>query len=279
MVIFNVNGAICEANSPVFTPLSRGYRYGDGFFESMRFTNGRILHGDLHFIRVRKSAMLLKMLLPEDFDRDELEARIQKTAASANIEHARVRLTIFRDSDGLYTPISNSTSVVIEIAQTQSGGYDWNEQGIRLGAYKEMSKNANFTSMLKTTSSLLHVMAGMYARENLLDECLIYNESGRVAEGIGSNIFSFNGEFLNTPPLSEYCVDGVMRRVVINLAQEYGYTVVEQPVSDITLSSAEEVFLTSATRGIRWVHSFNEKKYKNHVSRVLFDKLNSSFIG
>jgi len=272
--IFSINGTIFDETTPVFTAASRGYRYGDGFFESMRFSNGRLLHGELHFIRIRKSAMLLKMKLPEDFDRDLLEKWISEAIVSKNIQNARVRCTIFRESPGLYTPVENKCTIVLEIVKTENAGYDWQENGLKLGAYKEMSKNGNFVSTLKTTSCIVHVMAGIYARENQLDECLIYNETGRIAEGISSNIFSFNGEFLNTPPLTEYCTDGVMRKVVINLAQEYGYTVIEQPVAEITLNSADEIFFTSATRGIRWVKYYNDKVYKNNVSKVLFDKLN-----
>jgi branched-chain amino acid aminotransferase len=237
-----------------------------------------LLHGDLHFIRIRKSAMLLKMNLPEHFDRDELENRILQTIGNQNIDYARVRCTIFRETPGLYTPLENNCTIVLEITAQAAPGYEWKENGISLGIYREMSKNGNFVSTLKTTSCLINVMAGIYARENELDECLIYNDSGRVCEGIGSNIFTYNGEFLNTPPLSEYCVDGVMRKVVINLAQEYGYTVIEQPITDVNVNTSDEIFFTSATSGIRWVREFNNKRYKQNVAKVLFEKLNHLLI-
>lgn len=276
MVAYNINGRMVTAGEPVFPASSRGYRYGDGFFESMRYSNGRVLHGDLHFIRIRKSAMLLKMQLPLQFDRDALEARIHETAVASNMMHARVRCTFLRESAGFYAPDANDCSIVIELQPTDQGGFEWNERGLVLGAYREMCKNSNYTSMLKCTSSVLYVMASMYARENGYDECLIFNDMGRVAESSSSNIFCFNGEFLNTPPLSEYCVDGVMRKVVMNLAQEYGYTVIEQPISEVALNSADEVFITNASRGIRWVEFAGSKRYKHNVSKVLFERLNQT---
>lgn len=272
--VYNIDGVIHSGTEPLFTPESRSYRYGDGFFESMKMACGEVLHLDKHMSRIHKSALLLKFTLPENFDATELEKRIRETAASQSIEHARVRCTILRESAGLYTPIANTARIVLEISKTDQAFYDYNTTGLSLGSYSEMTKNANFISTLKTTSSLIYVMAGIHAKEHGFDECVIFNENGRIAESISSNIFTVSGEFINTPPLSEYCVDGVMRKVVIQLAQAYGYTVLEQPISEITLNTADEIFLTSATRGIRWVGEYKGKRYRNAVSRILSDRLN-----
>jgi|688.fasta_scaffold08068_15 branched-chain amino acid aminotransferase len=272
--VYNIDGVIHSGLEPVFTPESRSYRYGDGFFESMKMAHGTILHLDKHMSRIHKSALLLKYTLPENFDAQELGNRIRETAASQSIQHARVRCTVVRESDGLYTPMANNVSIIIEITKIDEATYDYNKEGLHLGSYSEMTKNANFISTLKTTSALIYVMAGIHAREIGFDDCVIFNDHGRIAESISSNIFTVSGEFINTPPLSEYCVDGVMRKVVIQLAQAYGYTVLEQPISEITLNTADEIFLTSATRGIRWIGQYKGKRYKNTVSRILSERLN-----
>lgn len=278
MTIYNIDGRIVAPEEMIFAASSRAYRYGDGFFESMKFSGKRLLHADLHMARIQKSALLLKMELPAWLNTQELELRVQQTAETEGISHARVRCTILRDSGGLYTPLDQNVNIVLEIQKIDNAGYDWNETGIKLGAYKELTKNSNYLSMLKTTSSLTYVMAGIFNRENGFHDCVIFNENGRIAECISSNIFSVSGEFINTPPLSEYCVDGVMRKVVMNLATAYGYTISEQPMTEVSLNSADEIFLTSATRGIRWVGSFGAKTYKPTVSKVLADKLNSGLI-
>ena len=76
-MIFNINGEIVDKSQLVFSAVSRCYRYGDGFFESMRYSNGRLLHGELHFSRVLKTALLLKIQLPENFNLDQLERCIK----------------------------------------------------------------------------------------------------------------------------------------------------------------------------------------------------------
>jgi branched-chain amino acid aminotransferase len=274
MSIYSVNGNIVHENTPVFPANSRGYRYGDGFFESMKMADGRILHLDHHFIRIRKSVMLLKMELPASFNSETLERWVVEAANAGNMKNARIRCTIFRDGDGFYTPNESNVTIVIELNETSTANYEWNEAGLNLGTYREMSKNGNYLSMLKTTSALVHVMAGIYAKENGFDECVIFNDQGRVAEAIGSNIFCVSGEFIYTPPLSEYCVDGVMRKVVLQIAQAYGYTVYEHPITEISLGAADEIFLTTATKGVVPVSLFNHRTLKHTVSKVLFDILN-----
>jgi branched-chain amino acid aminotransferase len=90
---------------------------------------------------------------------------------------------------------------------------------------------------------------------------------------VASNLFVVKGEFILTPPISEYCIDGVMRKVVMHLADAYGYSLQERPLSEIDLTSAEEIFTTSATRGIRWVGNFQGKVLKNAVAKVIYDQL------
>ena len=257
---------------------SRSYRYGDGFFESMRFEHGCIQYADLHEVRIRKSAMLLKMAIPENFNLQILEADVKEMLDSKNVNSASLRCTFLREGEGRYTPKNPSTQIITEVNATEFRGYPLNEKGLSLGLYSELSKNANYTSTIKTNSALTYVMAGIHAEENKWDECVIMNDSGRIAETVSSNIFTVNGEFINTPPLSEYCVDGVMRKVVIQIAEAYGYSVQENPITPIFLSAADEIFISNAIKGIQWIGTYNGKTYKNATARKLSDILNKPFV-
>lgn len=274
MPIYLINNNIVSEDTPYFTPNSRGYRYGDGFFESCAMWQGRILQLPLHVDRIKKSALLLKINLPSWWDEISWETSVLKACSEAGWKSARIRLTFFRESAGLYTPDQMEATVVTEIQQTQNNSaYPWNEQGLTLGTYKELSKNNNFTSTLKTCSALTYTLAGLYAKEHGLDDVVIFNDYGRPCETVASNLFVVKGEFILTPPISEYCIDGVMRKVIIHQADAYGYSVQERPLSEIDLTSAEEIFTTSATRGIRWVGNFQGKVLKNAVAKVIYDQL------
>lgn len=278
MIFYLYQGLWLNGDEPQLPLTSRSYRYGDGFFETMRFEQGNIQYTDLHEIRLRKSALLLKMEIPKDFSLQNLETDIREMLASRKIETAAVRCTFFREGEGRYTPIKSSTQIITEVRPTEFRGYPLNEIGLSLGLYSELSKNANYTSTIKTNSALTYVMAGLHAQENNWDECIIINDSGRIAETVSSNIFIVNGEFIHTPPLSEYCVDGVMRKVVMQLAGAYGYTVQENPITTISLGAADEIFITNATKGIQWVAKYGGKSYKNATARKLSDMLNKPFV-
>lgn len=273
MSLYLFNGQEIAEDSPALTLSSRAYRYGDGFFESMKLSEGRLQHAFYHQERINKSLLLLQMLMPESFANSALEEVIESFCKQKGIVNARVRATFLREADGFYQPKNQSSHSVIEITEIDYSGYPLNQEGYLLGNYKELTKNGNFTSTLKTTSSLIYVLAGIYAKQNEFDECAIYNDLGNVCEGISSNIFMVSREFIITPPISEYCVDGVMRKVVIQIAESYGYQVREIPITEIDLSSADEIFFTSATRGIQWVSNYMGKPLKSTISRVLSEKL------
>ncbi len=270
---FLLNGNEIAGNTHAIDLNSRIYRYGDGFFESMKLTRGRLQHGYYHQERINKSLLLLQMLAPECFANIAMEEMIERFCKEKNIQNARIRASFLRDADGFYQPKNQFTKSIIEITSVDFEGYPLNLEGYKLGNYKELSKNGNFTSTLKTTSALIYVLAGIYAKNNDFDECVIFNDAGNVCEGISSNIFMVSREFITTPPISEYCVDGVMRKVVIQIAESYGYQMRELPITEIDLSSADEIFFTSATRGIQWVGNYLGKPLKNTISKVLSEQL------
>jgi len=275
-VLYNVNGTICGADEPIITPASRIYRYGDGFFESMKLANGHVLHFERHYRRIQRSAMLLGMVLDQRLRQDILLDAILETCKAADSRHGRIRLSILRDGNGLYAPETAAVCFIIEVQPWQEPLYAEPEPGIHLGDFTELTKNANYLSLVKTTSAILYVMGGLHARRHGFDDCVVYNDYGRVAETVSCNIFKVDGDKIITPPLSEYCLDGVMRSVVMEAAKAYGYEVFEQPIGQNDLIASDEIFLTSAVKGIRCVAKYQGKQFRYGVARMLSDLLNKA---
>ena len=260
-----------EPNKPQISLHNRLYKYGDGFFESMLIHKGTILHLASHFERINRSSKLLKIKLPLWLTERSLRLLLLQKCETEGLKTARVRLSIYRESSGYYTPSKNDSIAILELNEHPI--YTWSEKGLKLCAFKELVKDNNYTSMLKTCNSLTYVMAGLYAAENHADAALIFNQEQRIAEAHHSNVFLYNKNSIITPPISEYCVNGVMRKVVMNIAKEYGYEVYEQPITELHLTTSDEVFLTNATQGVQWVREYNGKPFKNNVSKNLFGKL------
>lgn len=271
----NFNGNILPSDQQIFSVNNRGFRYGDGLFESMRYMNGVLKFPDLHIDRIQKGMKVLKLdnssYIDSWFLREKVDelARRNKTGPDA-----RFRLTVFRDTEGLYSPVSNKMAYVLESQKMEDSQYSFNKKGLIIDIYDELTKPVNVLANLKTCNSLVYVLAGVYKNQNALDEVLILNQHGFLCESMSSNVFVVYDKKLYTPSLNEGCIGGVMRQVVMRLAKENGIELVEAQINPEILYEADEVFLTNASRGIQWVMGYNNKRYFNEVSRFLNEKLN-----
>lgn len=271
----NFNGQIIPSDQEVLSVNNRGFRYGDGLFESMRYMNGAIKFPELHIDRIQKGMKVLKldnnMLIDSWFLREKVEelARRNKTGPDA-----RIKLTIFRDSEGLYTPSSNKMAYVLESQMLSESQYTFNQKGLIIDVFDELTKPVNILANLKTCNSLVYVLAGVYKKQHALDEVMILNQYGFLCESISSNVFVVYDRKLYTPSLKEGCIGGVMRQVIMRLAKENGIDLIEAQVNPDILNEADEVFITNASKGIQWVMGYNNKRYFNEVGKFLSEKLN-----
>ena len=145
--------------------------------------------------------------------------------------------------------------------------------GLIVDVYDEFKKPYSELSKLKSSNALVYVMAGLYRTRNGLDDVLLLNQEGFLCESLSSNVFIWYDKKLYTPALSEGCIDGVMRKVVIELAVDSGLEVIEAQISPDILRAADEIFHTNAIHGVQWVMGYKQKRYFNRVSRMLQERL------
>lgn len=275
----NFDGNILPADQLVFSINNRAFRYGDGLFESMRYMKGELRFPDLHMERIRKGMKLLKFdnysQIDTWFIREKAEELIRRNKTG---QDARLRLTVFRDAGGLYSPTANKMAYVLESQKLEENQYTINAKGLIIDVFDEIPKPVNILSNLKTCNALIYVLAGIFKNQNALDEVLVLNQNGFLCESMSSNVFVVYDRKLYTPALNEGCIAGVMRQVVMRLAKENGIELVEAQINPEILNEADEVFLTNAGRGIQWVMGYNNKRYFNEVSRFLNEKLNMQFL-
>jgi branched-chain amino acid aminotransferase len=270
------NDEFISSDQPVLTAQNRGFRYGDGLFESMRMCNGKLRFAEEHADRLKAGMKALKIdggnLLDEYFLRQKTAELCRRNKFKENV---RFRLTVYRDGDGLYTPAGNKSAYVLEASQLTESGYELNKKGLIVDVYDEMTKHIDKLSNYKTCNSLLYVMAGLYKKQHRLDETFILNQNGFLCESLSSNVFVVYNQQIYTPALSEGCIAGVMRGVVMGIAKMNNIPLIEAQINPEVLKEAEEVFITNATGGIRWVMGYGRKRYFNEVSKQLSAKLNA----
>ncbi len=272
------NGQIIAAKEFGITINNRSFQYGDGLFETMHAVGSQVQFFYEHLERLVESMKVLKMEVPVRFTIDTLglQKEISKLLTKNKIfKGGRIRLSVFRRAGGLYTPKTSEVSYIVQALPLEQTYYELNTKGYIIDIYDEIPKPVNILSGIKTTSSLLYVMAGIYKKEKKLDECLLINETGNIVEGMSSNIFLIKEENIYTPPLRSGCLNGIMRKKVIELAKSEGFTVFDEvPIKLPDIMAADELFFTNAINGIRWVMGFKQRRYFNKITKILSQKLN-----
>ncbi len=274
LLYINFNGEIIPADSKVLSVANRSFRYGDGLFESMRMLKGELKFADLHADRLQRGMKALKMDGYSQMDAYFLKEKAEQLSVRNKSKHGRLRLTVYRDSDGLYTPSQNKVGYCLEFVPADEPRYFLNDKGLIVDVFTDLPKPSNYLSNIKTCNSLIYVMAGIHKSQNNLDDVFLLNQAGFLCEASSSNVFIWYQNHLYTPALSEGCVEGVMRQVIIGIAKKNNIPVTEAQINPEILYEADEVFLTNASKGIQSVMGYGIRRYFNKVSKVFMDELN-----
>jgi branched-subunit amino acid aminotransferase/4-amino-4-deoxychorismate lyase len=210
-------------------------------------------------------------IFSKSFFEEKIVELIQKNQIK---EGGRVRLTVFRNEGVSYEPESNKVSYLIEATPFEHNLYTLNEAGLVVDLYNEFKKPLNRMSCIKSNNALVYVMAGIFKTENKLDDCILLNERFNITEAISSNLFAVKNGVLYTAPIAEGCLDGIMRAEILNIAKENRIAVYEVTMAMNVMLNSDEIFLTNAVRGIRWVASYRAKRYTNQMAQRLTALLN-----
>lgn len=232
-----------------------------------------------HYERMRKGALILGMNAAQLPSSEELEEMTRGLAEKEDcLTSARVRWSVFRAESGLgsgYTPTTNDLGWTLEVVAFADQKWEENKQGLHIGDYISAAKPINPWSDIKTANAMLYVQAGLWARQQNLHDAVIYNEQGELCETTSSNLFLVKDGLLWTPPLDSGCLPGIMRDVILEIARGAGLDVQEKPLHRFDLLAADEVFLTNAVVGIRWVLAFEHRRYLRKLSSWLTEALNA----
>jgi len=252
---------------------NRAFLYGDGLFESVKIINGKPFNLDVHLKRLFSAALLLHLEINvsrNDFQDDiELLIRENKIKKGGNL-----KILVFREEGGKYLPENNQASSLIMSETSDKNSFSLNKKGLELGLFKTQLKPMNKLSNYKTISALQSVMCSLDARQKAKDDCLMFNTENRIIESANSNIFYVKNNIIFTPQLREGCVDGTMRNCILSL-KDLDYKIVENEVKIGDILEAEEVFLTNAIQGVRWVSHIKEQQFtEQKVAKLLTNKIN-----
>ncbi len=245
--------------------IERAFVYGDFIFETIAFRDGVLCNLDLHTKRLALGFELLQ------FEATANEADIRDLLFSklSNKQHARIRLIAYRESDGFYLPNKNKVGYQVAFFELPALVSEISE----IGFYTDNKKPCNPISSLKNTSSILSVLASKYAAVNALGDVVIFNQYERVCETTNSNLFYVKDGVLITPSLSEGCVHGIQRQIVLRKALEVGITIRETEVEKADLTDADEIFITNTIQPLRTIKQIEGRVLENRIGNLIRENL------
>jgi branched-chain amino acid aminotransferase len=267
------NGKFIDAGTAIVAAQSRGLRYGDGCFETMKMVNAKIALKDFHFERLFSSLYALGFEMPKSFTAAEMEQQVISLAQKNQCtDHSRIWLAVFRSNGGLYDPENNFPNYIIEVEHLESSIGTFNENGLVVDVFKDARKAADNFSHIKSNNFLPYILAAAWAKKNQLNDAILLNSFDKIADTTIANIFIVTDGIIKTPALSEGCISGVMRKYLIQCCRKEGLPIEECQLTGDDLKNANEVFLTNVIRGIRWVREVGEAGYQFSISKMLYDK-------
>ncbi len=270
------NGEFFPSDKPILSINNRSFRYGDGLFESIRVINGEVYNFHAHFSRLTEGMKAFMMEIPAYFTIDYFHNQMRSLLQHNGIHHGgRVKLTVYRKGEiASYFSETNEPGFIIEAESFPANDFILNTEGIDIDVYNDIAKPKNKYSSYKTTNAFFYVNAIIDAKQNGLGDNLLVNDRNNIIESTNSNIFIVSNGVLYTPPMTSGCVGGTMRMKVINLALENGIKVYESPITAGHLLSCDEIILTNAIQGVKWVRSYKTKRFFHKISDKLIELLN-----
>ena len=273
-MMINFNGKILDESDQLSN--NRGFLYGDAVFETLKIVNNKILFCEDHYFRLMSSMRIIRLDIPETYTPEFLKDNIikihQKKSSNGN---SRVRITVFRYSSGKYRPESNTSSFIISSEELKESNYILNNGDYKVDLFKDFYLDNQLISSIKSNNKIINVVASIYSNENGLENCILLNKNKMVVEFINSNIFTVNQGKIYTPKLSSGCLNGVMRKNLINILRLNSFEVFEEDISTFDLTKSDEIFGTNIIQGLFSVTNYRNKYYSNSISLKILNLLNN----
>jgi len=279
----NFNGEIIEKDNFCLELSNRAFRFGDSIFETIRVFDGEVIFIDDHYSRLISSLKIVKINIPDYFTKDYLNSEIINLLDSYNsFPNARVRLTVFRKSNSsiYFVDADTSFDFVIEAGSLENNNFGEGVDNYEIDIFEDIKKSKGILSQIKTNNVLLHSIAGSVAIEKSINNIVLLNDDDCITEAVNANIFIVKDENIYTPKLTDGCVEGIMRKKIIEIIEtQTDLKIQVKSIYKDELLNCDEVFITNSIIGLQTVDRFRNvvysKKISTQIRQLLIRNINS----
>jgi len=249
------NDRIQEASETSLTPGQVGLLSGWGIFTTIKVSDGVLFAYERHWARLSRDSALLRVPMP--VEPEALKRQLLELVEANQTRNATLRLVMVRNTGSMWA--GPSTGRAVDIIALTADSKDWGN-AVKLGYVEQARHAASPFSGTKILSWAYNLTWVEEAQERGLDEVVLLNEHGHVAECTSANIFAAAGNVVWTPPLSAGCLPGITREILLNEIHVPGIEIVEKDLTPSDLEAADEVFITSTTRNLLPVGQIEGRK-------------------
>lgn len=274
--MINFNGNIIDSGlNQLYN--NRAFLFGDAVFETLKVVDNKILFFEDHYFRLMSSMRILRMEIPMNFTMEFIEEQVLSLISKKEKALSyRIRITVYRNSGGFYLPKSHDVGYLINAAPLKEALYLLPDQHYEVDLYKDFYVSRQLLSSVKSTNRAINITGSIFARENDLQNCLLLNDAKNVVEALNGNIFMLLNGKLITPPVSEGCIGGILRKQILAIAKKIEkIEVIEEPISPFDLQKADELFITNIITGIQPITKYRKKEFKSNLASDLLIRLNA----
>ncbi len=240
-----LDGKYLDEKNACVSVFDHGLLYGDGIFEGIRAYNGRVFKLKEHIDRLYYSAKAILLTIP--ISPEEMTKAVVETCRRNKLRDCYIRLVVTRGVGtlGLNPNRCKRPSIIIIADKLQLYPSEYYERGLEIVTVPTTRNLQNaLNPAIKSLNYLNNILAKIEANNAGVEEAIMLNAEGYVAECTGDNIFIVKGGQLFTPPLSAGALYGITRGTVIDLAREKGIPVSEPNLTRYDLYNADECFVT-----------------------------------
>ncbi|TKI23250.1 branched-chain-amino-acid transaminase [Bacillus pumilus] len=270
-----LNDELVKKEDAKISVYDHGFLYGDGVFEGIRVYNGNIFRMKEHLDRLYDSARSIMLNIP--YSLEELTEKMIHTVERNGLKDAYIRLVVSRGAGDLGLDPNNcgraNTVIIVEpLAIFPKHLY---ETGIDIVTVPTRRNRPDVLSpKVKSLNYLNNILVRIEAHMAGVSEALMLNDQGYVAEGSADNVFIYKRGKLYTPPGYIGALEGITRNAIMEIAEDLGYEVKEEPFTRHDVYTAEEVFLTGTAAEVIAVvkvdgRTIGEGKPGVHTNKLL----------
>jgi branched-chain amino acid aminotransferase len=256
-----IDGQYFDKADAKISVFDHGLLYGDGVFEGIRVYNRRIFRAHQHLDRLYASAKAVWIEIP--LTPEKMGRLMTEAVAKSSLDDAYIRLVVTRGIGdlGLDPRKCGTPSVICIVDAIQLWPADRYDKGLTaISAATPIHHRESLSPRVKSLNYLSHVLAKVEGIAAGVDEVIMLDSAGSVAEASGMNLFVVANGTIKTPPAYSGILRGVTRDAVLDLAREATYAVEEVPMNRYDLYTADEVFLTGTAAEVIGVTKLDARR-------------------